>query len=53
MAARVKALQPADGLWRTSLLAPEAFPHGEVSGSGFFTFALTWGINNGLLDKSK
>ena len=52
MAARVKALQPADGLWRTSLLAPEAFPHGEVSGSGFFTFALAWGINNGLLSKS-
>lgn len=49
MAARVKDLQPADGLWRTSLLAPESYPHGEVSGSGFYTFALAWGINNGLL----
>ncbi len=39
------------GLWRTSLLAPEAFNHGEVSGSGFHTFALAWGINKGLLDK--
>ncbi len=51
MAKRILALQPADGLWRTSLLAPENFAHGEVSGSGFHTFALAWGINNGLLDK--
>lgn len=51
MANRIKDLQPADGLWRTSLLAPEAFNHGEVSGSGFHTFALAWGVNNGLLDK--
>ena len=52
MAARVKDLQPADGLWRTSLLTPENFPRGEASGSGFFTFGLAWGVNNGLLDKA-
>lgn len=52
MAEKIKILQPADGLWRTSLLSPESFDHGEVSGSGFFTFALAWGINNGILDKS-
>jgi len=51
MAARILSLQHEDGLWRTSLLSPESFNHGEVSGSGFYTFALTWGINNGLLDK--
>lgn len=51
MAKRILELQHPDGLWRTSLLAPENFPHGEVSGSGFFTFALAWGINNGYLDK--
>ena len=50
MAIRIKELQPKDGLWRVSLLNPEAFEHGEVSGSGLFTFALAWGINNGLLD---
>ncbi len=50
MAARVKELQPSDGLWRTSLLSPESFAHGEASGSGFFTFGLAWGINNGLLE---
>lgn len=51
LAASVKDLQPEDGLWRVSLLNPEAFDHGEVSGSGFFTFAMAWGVNNGLLDK--
>ena len=53
MSARILELQPKDGLWRTSLLSPESYNHGEVSGSGFHTFALAWGINNGLLEKSK
>jgi rhamnogalacturonyl hydrolase YesR len=53
MAVRLKEIQHEDGLWRTSLLSPESYNHGEVSGSGFFTFALTWGINNGLLDKNE
>lgn len=51
MAARILELQPEDGLWRTSLLNPESFTHGEVSGSGFYTFALAWGVNNGMLDR--
>ncbi len=53
MSARVKELQPEDGLWRTSLLAPEDYPHGEASGSGFHVFAIAWGINNGLLSKEE
>jgi len=36
-----------------SLLDPDAFDHGEVSGSGFFTYAMAWGVNNGLLDKGE
>ena len=51
MAEKLLTIQSADGLWRTSLLSPESYNHGEVSGSGFHTFALAWGINNGLLDK--
>lgn len=51
MAARILELQPESGLWHTSLLCPETYDHGEVSGSGFYTFALAWGVNNGLLDK--
>lgn len=51
MAARLKELQPADGLWRASLLDPDSYPGGEVSGSGFDCYAIAWGINNGILDK--
>jgi unsaturated rhamnogalacturonyl hydrolase len=49
MAEKIRELQPEDGLWRTSLLSPESFNHGEVSGTGLFTFAIAWGINNGYL----
>jgi rhamnogalacturonyl hydrolase YesR len=51
MAAKIKEIQHEDGLWRTSLLSPESYNHGEVSGSGFYAFAMAWGINNGILDK--
>lgn len=51
MAARVIQLQQPDGLWRSSLLDPDAYPGGEASGSGFYTYALAWGINTGVLDK--
>lgn len=53
MAAKVASLQQADGLWRASLLDPESYPGGETSGSGFFTFGMAWGINNGLLEREK
>ena len=51
MAKKVVTLQQKDGLWRASLLDPESYPGGEASGSGFYTYALAWGINNGLLRK--
>ncbi|GAB3955265.1 glycoside hydrolase family 88 protein [Spirosoma harenae] len=51
MAARLVSLQQADGLWRSSLLDPDAYPGGEGSGSGFDCYALAWGINQGILDK--
>ncbi len=51
MAARIVDLQQSDGLWRSSLLDPESYPGGEASGSGFYTYALAWGINNGILDR--
>lgn len=52
MAARLKDLQQADGLWRASLLDPDSYPGGEVSGTGFDCYAIAWGINNGILDKA-
>lgn len=53
MAEKVQSLQQADGLWRSSLLDPAAYPGGEGSGSGFYCYAFAWGINNGILDKAK
>lgn len=53
MAAKISSLQQEDGLWRASLLDPDSYPGGEASGSGFYTYALAWGINNGLLAKEE
>ena len=53
MAEKIASLQQEDGLWRASLLDPATYPGGEASGSGFYTYALAWGINNGLLSKDK
>ena len=50
MAATLKTRQGKDGLWNPSLLDFDDCPGGETSGSGFFTYALCWGINNGILD---
>jgi rhamnogalacturonyl hydrolase YesR len=51
-AARVIALQPADGLWRASLPDTETFDLGETSGTALFCYGLAWGINQGLLDRA-
>ena len=53
MMERVVSLQQSDGLWRSSLLNPEAYPGGEASGSGFYCYALAWGVNNKILDQQK
>ncbi len=53
MAERIAGLQQSDGLWRASLLDPGAYPNPEISGSAFFTYAMTWGVNNGILDRKK
>ena len=52
MAATVATLQGEDGYWRASLLDSASLPNAESSGTGFFTYALAWGINVGLLDRS-
>jgi unsaturated rhamnogalacturonyl hydrolase len=50
MAARVASLQGADGLWRAGMLDPGNYSEPEMSGSALFTYALAWGINEGVLD---
>lgn len=51
MALRIASLQQPDGSWHASLLDPESYPPKETSGTGFYTYALLWGLNNGTLDK--
>lgn len=53
MAAKVMTLQQPDGLWHASLLDPADYPEKEASGSALFTYALAWGVNQGLLDRTK
>jgi unsaturated rhamnogalacturonyl hydrolase len=51
MAARLAALQGPDGLWRPGLLDPQAYESPEMSGSGFFIYAMAWGVHHGILDR--
>ena len=52
MSHKVASIQQADGFWRASLLDPDSFPGGETSGTGFFCYAMAWGINRGYLERS-
>ena len=53
IANKVVTLQQADGFWRSSLLDPDTYPMHETSGTGFYCYALTWGINQGLLKRAR
>jgi unsaturated rhamnogalacturonyl hydrolase len=53
MAEKVMTCQQADGLWRSSLLDPGSYPAKEASSSSLFTYALAWGVNQGLLDRTR
>jgi rhamnogalacturonyl hydrolase YesR len=53
MAAKLIALQQPSGFWPSSLLDSTEFNVPETSGTGFMTFGLAWGINNGLLPREK
>jgi unsaturated rhamnogalacturonyl hydrolase len=52
MAAKVAGVQGADGYWRSGLLDPVTLPNPETSGTGFFVYALAWGVNRGVLDRA-
>jgi rhamnogalacturonyl hydrolase YesR len=53
MSEEVASIQGPDGLWRPGLLDPATYKLPEASGSAFFTYALAYGINSGLLDRKK
>jgi len=52
MVARVASLQQPDGSWHASLLDPASYPIKETSGTGFYCYAILWGLNQGLLSRS-
>jgi unsaturated rhamnogalacturonyl hydrolase len=51
MSAKLKDIQQPDGYWYSDLLGSNCYDNPESSGTGFFTFGIAWGINNGLLDE--
>jgi len=53
MAAKIASLQNADGSWHAALLDPASYPVKETSGTGFYCYALAYGINHGLLPHDK
>ncbi len=53
MISKIVYLQGNDGLWRTNLLSPDIYPNPETSGSGFYCYAIAWGINSGVLREEK
>jgi len=53
MAPKIASLQQSDGYWRSSLLDPEQLPLPETSGTAFYVYALAWGVNEGLLERSQ
>lgn len=52
MAAEMISIQGKDGLWRPGLLDADSYPLPEISGSAFITYALAYGVNEGILDKA-
>lgn len=52
-AAGLVSIQNANGYWAASLLDPNKVKTPETSGTGFITFGLAWGVNNGILTQDK
>ena len=53
MTTKIASLQKADGFWSASLLDVTHYPSPETSSTGFMTYSIAWGINQGYLDKKK
>ena len=50
MAAALLPWQGEDGFWRSNIKIPGHFPNPETSATAFFTYAIAYGINTGILD---
>ncbi len=49
----LQRVQNPNGYWPASLLDPGKVKTPEVSGTGFITFGLAWGVNKGILTDPK
>jgi rhamnogalacturonyl hydrolase YesR len=50
MSAKLKLIQKPDGFWAPSLLGDAEAALPESSGTGFYVYALAWGVKAGILD---
>ncbi len=53
MAEALKKCQQTDGFWYANLADSKDYGEKESSGTGFFTYGLAWGINNGILSEKE
>jgi rhamnogalacturonyl hydrolase YesR len=53
MAIELKKRQQTDGFWYPNLDDPQDYGGKETSGTGFFTYGIAWGINNGILPREE
>ena len=49
LCSRIAPLQSEDGYWHASLLDPVSYPAPETSSTGFIVYALSYGVNAGIL----
>lgn len=52
MANKLIKIQSPQGFWYSSLLDKNEYNIKETSGTAFYCYALAWGVNNGLLDRT-
>ena len=53
MAEKIASVQHQDGSWHSALLDSVSYPAKETSGTGFYCYALAYGINHGFLSYDK
>lgn len=53
MADKILPLLQDDGTWHASLMDPVSIDAREAGGTGFLTYALAWGVNQGLLGRDR
>ncbi|UOB17773.1 glycoside hydrolase family 88/105 protein [Abyssalbus ytuae] len=53
MAEALVPVQRKDGFWNVSLHDPENYGGKELSGTAMFVYGMTFGVNNGILNRDK